>query len=62
MYKNNYYDDYYNELGNLMICRNCMYHDEFSWACVNGDSLYVGDFTDDDFGCICFAAKAIVEE
>lgn len=33
------------------LCKNCMWHDNFSWACFNGRSPYCADFTDD--GCTC---------
>lgn len=30
-------------------CKGCKWHDDFSWACVNGESEYRGDFVND--GC-----------
>ena len=32
-------------------CRTCKYHDDFSWACFNGDSDERGDFTDNEMHC-----------
>lgn len=32
-------------------CKNCKWHDSFSWVCVNGDSDYVADFTMEDDVC-----------
>lgn len=32
-------------------CKNCKWHESFSWACFNGDSPYVADFTDNDNWC-----------
>ena len=32
-------------------CRNCKWHDNFSWVCLNGDSEYAADFTDDGDTC-----------
>lgn len=32
-------------------CGNCKWHDDFSWACCNGDSPYCADFTDNDAYC-----------
>lgn len=32
-------------------CENCKWHESFSWACVNGDSPKVADFTDNDDWC-----------
>ena len=31
-------------------CKGCKWHDEFSWACCNGDSEYRADFV--NCGCI----------
>lgn len=33
------------------VCRTCMFHDEFSWACCNGYSPYVAEFMDDRSNC-----------
>lgn len=30
-------------------CKGCKWHDEFSWACCNGDSEYRADFV--NCGC-----------
>lgn len=38
---------------NKRNCKNCKWHDDFSWACFNGNSLYCADFTDEDFSCDC---------
>ncbi len=35
-------------------CKNCKYHDSFSWVCVNADSSYVADFTDDEDWCSAY--------
>jgi hypothetical protein len=33
-------------------CKNCKYHDSaFSWVCVNADSSYCADFTDNEDWC-----------
>ena len=32
-------------------CENCKWHESFSWACVNGYSPKVADFTDNDDWC-----------
>ena len=32
-------------------CKTCKYHDLFSWACCNGISTKVADFTDNDDYC-----------
>lgn len=32
-------------------CLNCKYHDDYSWACFNGDSDERGDFTDNEMHC-----------
>jgi hypothetical protein len=36
---------------NNKCCRTCKYHDDFTWACFNGDSIHRADFTNDDFVC-----------
>ena len=33
------------------LCRNCKYHDSFSWVCFNGNSPKRADFTDNDDSC-----------
>ena len=38
------------------ICKNCKYHDSFSWVCSNPSSSYVADFTDDEDWCSHFEA------
>ena len=30
-----------------MICSGCKWHDEYTWACSNGDSPYRADFVND---------------
>ena len=35
-------------------CKGCIYHDDFSWACGNGNSEYRGDFVND--GCKDFTS------
>lgn len=32
-------------------CGTCMFHNDFSWACCNGDSPYVAEFMDDRNSC-----------
>lgn len=32
-------------------CRNCAYHDDFSWVCFNGDSEECAGVTNNDFVC-----------
>lgn len=34
---------------NDIDCKDCKWHDEFSWACCNGDSEYRADFV--NCGC-----------
>ena len=34
-------------------CKNCKFHDDFSWACFNPDSPNRADFTDNNFACEC---------
>lgn len=34
-----------------MECLNCKWHEAFSWACFNGDSPYVADFTNPEMVC-----------
>ena len=34
----------------ISTCKDCKWHDEFSWACCNGDSEYRADFV--NCGCI----------
>lgn len=41
----------------LTKCKNCKYHDDFSWVCFNGESEHRGDFTDDDDSCYLFERK-----
>ena len=31
---------------NEKCCKNCRKHDDFTWACFNGDSKYCADFTE----------------
>ena len=40
-------------------CKNCKYHDSFSWVCVNADSSYVADFTDDEDWCSKFEPEEL---
>lgn len=35
-------------------CKNCKHHDSQTWVCVNPDSSYVADFTDDEDWCSKF--------
>lgn len=35
-------------------CKNCKYHDDFTWACFNSNSPYRADFTDNEFVCGCY--------
>jgi hypothetical protein len=32
-------------------CKTCKWHDDFSWACFNGDSENRADFTSNDDKC-----------
>lgn len=32
-------------------CKTCKWHDDFTWACFNGDSPNRADFTDNDDLC-----------
>lgn len=34
-----------------LYCKTCMYWDEYSWVCCNGESPYCADFTEPDGGC-----------
>lgn len=38
------------------ICKNCKYHDSYSWVCVCADSSYCADFTDNEDWCSHFEA------
>lgn len=38
-------------------CEHCRWHDDFSWACSNGDSPYCADFTDNKQSCPAFEAR-----
>lgn len=33
----------------ISTCKGCKWHDEFSWACCNGDSKHCADFV--NCGC-----------
>ena len=35
-------------------CGTCKWHDDFSWACLNGDSENCADFTDPEDSCECW--------
>lgn len=35
----------------MKCCKTCKYHDNFTWVCFNGDSVYRADFTDNMFVC-----------
>lgn len=35
-------------------CETCNWHDDFSWACFNGDSENCADFTDPEDSCECW--------
>jgi hypothetical protein len=41
----------------LKTCRHCRWHEEFTWACFNGDSEYCADFTNDEDSCPCWEAR-----
>ena len=45
------YDGLCAECFNSQCCGNCKWHEDFSWACCNGESEYVADFTTSDFSC-----------
>lgn len=36
---------------NNECCKNCKWHDSFTWACCNGDSENCADFMDNDNWC-----------
>lgn len=36
-------------------CVGCKWHDEFTWACFNGDSEYCADFVNE--GCPLYEVK-----
>lgn len=38
-------------------CGTCKWHDDFSWACFNGDSENCADFTDPEDSCPFWAKK-----
>lgn len=40
-------------------CKGCKWHDEFTWACCNGDSLNCADFVND--GCECYEERECVQ-
>ena len=44
------------------ICKTCDWHDDFSWACCNGDSPYCADFTDDNSTCNNWRKKGMPEK
>lgn len=46
-------------MDNLRLCRRCVWHDDFSGACCNGDCKYRGDFTDNDFVCDQYEKRPI---
>ena len=35
----------------MKACKTCKWHDNFTGACFNGDSIYRADFTDNCFIC-----------
>ncbi len=35
-------------------CKTCRYHDDFTWACFNGNSKHCADFTEPDCVCECW--------
>lgn len=36
------------------FCRTCIWHDDFSWGCMNGDSEFCADFIPPDEFCTCW--------
>lgn len=38
-------------------CGSCRWHDDFTWACFNGDSPNCADFTDPEDSCECWEPK-----
>ena len=38
-------------------CKNCEYHDSFTWVCFCPDSENRADFTDDESVCDCWTEK-----
>lgn len=35
----------------VWVCKNCKYHDDFSWVCFNPESEKRADFTDNKDSC-----------
>lgn len=44
---------------NNECCKNCEWHDDFTWACCNGDSENCADFTDNDDWCEVYEEKEV---
>lgn len=38
-------------------CGNCLWHDDFSWVCFNGDSPMCADFSDPEYSCEAWEDK-----
>ena len=39
-------------------CGSCQWHDDFTWACFNGDSPNCADFTNWEDSCGCWEQKS----
>lgn len=48
-------------MDNDHICYTCKWHDDFSAACCNGQSLDCADFTDDKHTCAKWEKKTAKE-
>lgn len=42
-------------------CRTCIYHDDFTWVCFNGDAEDRADFTMNDHTCPCWTGQKETE-
>lgn len=46
------------DMENEKCCGSCQWHDDFTWACFNGDSLNCADFTDPEDSCGSWEQKS----
>lgn len=44
---------------NKKCCGSCKWHEDFTWACFNGNSPNCADFTDPEDSCECWEKLAI---
>lgn len=42
---------------NERCCKNCAYHDDWTWVCFNPEADDRADFTDSDHGCNCWTSR-----